>query len=74
MGMPRKIRELKADLRKAGFVEQRDRGKGSHSFWVHPAWRGKSVTIPGRDGDDAKDYLEKHVREAIAHIQAVDRS
>ena len=72
--MPRKIRQLKADLRKAGFVELPDRGKGSHSIWVHPTQGGGSVTIPGNDGDDARAYLEKHVREAIARTRSVDRS
>jgi hypothetical protein len=31
--MPRKIRELKAELRRAGFVERP--AKGSHTFWEH---------------------------------------
>lgn len=33
--MPRKIRQLMADLQRAGFVEIPSRGKGSHSFWKH---------------------------------------
>jgi predicted RNA binding protein YcfA (HicA-like mRNA interferase family) len=32
--MPRKIRELKAMLRKAGFECKRTRG--SHERWIHP--------------------------------------
>jgi predicted RNA binding protein YcfA (HicA-like mRNA interferase family) len=74
MGMPRKIRHLKADLRRAGFVELPDRGKGSHSIWVHPTQGGASLTIAGHDGDDAKAFLEKQVREAIARTQTQDRS
>ncbi|MBA3415976.1 MAG: type II toxin-antitoxin system HicA family toxin, partial [Chloroflexia bacterium] len=34
--MPRKIRQLESDLRRAGFVERTDRGKGSHRVWTHP--------------------------------------
>lgn len=30
--MPRKVRELKRDLAKAGFEELTKRGKGSHSM------------------------------------------
>ncbi|MGH8010232.1 MAG: type II toxin-antitoxin system HicA family toxin [Candidatus Binatia bacterium] len=64
--MPRKIRHLKADLRKAGLVEQPHRGKGSHSFWVHSEHTGVSITVAGHNGDAAKGYQEKQVREAIA--------
>jgi predicted RNA binding protein YcfA (HicA-like mRNA interferase family) len=63
--MPRKIRQLKADLRRAGFEQPADRGKGSHAFWVHAA-TGVNVTVSGHDGDDAKAYQEKEVRVAIA--------
>jgi predicted RNA binding protein YcfA (HicA-like mRNA interferase family) len=60
--MPRKIRELIADLERAGF--QNRGGKGSHRNFVHPV-TGHPVTVPGSLGDDAKRYLEKLVREAI---------
>jgi hypothetical protein len=33
--MPRKIRQLKADLRKSVFEIEPMRGKGSHMLWVH---------------------------------------
>jgi predicted RNA binding protein YcfA (HicA-like mRNA interferase family) len=64
--MPKKIRELKEMLRKAGF-EQRQ-GKGSHTNWTHPDYAGK-VTIPGKDGTDAKRYLEKEVERAIDEVE-----
>ena len=64
--MLRKIRQLKADLRRAGFVEEADRGKGSHSRWHHPAEAGTRVILAGHEGDDAKPYQERDVREAIA--------
>ena len=63
--MPRKIRDLVGDLVDAGFVE-RD-GKGSHRNFIHPLLT-RLVTIPGRDGDDAKRYLERAVRLAISEV------
>ena len=63
--MPRKIRELRAQLRKAGMIL--DRTKGDHGTWVHPRLPN-SVTISGNDGDDAKHYQEKLVRDALAQI------
>ena len=60
--MPRKIRDLIADLAVAGF-ENRG-GKGSHRNYFHPKVP-KPVTIPGQLGDDAKNYLEKAVKLAI---------
>jgi predicted RNA binding protein YcfA (HicA-like mRNA interferase family) len=61
--MPKKIRELKSRLRKAGF-EMRP-GKGSHTRWRHPKLPQQQVTLAGNDGDDAKPYQEKEVDEAI---------
>jgi predicted RNA binding protein YcfA (HicA-like mRNA interferase family) len=59
--MPRKIRELEADLARAGFTRQS--GKGSHRKWAHPS--GAKVTMSGLPGDDAKRYQEDLVRDAI---------
>jgi predicted RNA binding protein YcfA (HicA-like mRNA interferase family) len=67
--VPRKVRQLKADLKKAGFVEQKDRGKGSHTVWEHPLL-SKPVVIAGHDGDDAKSYQEREVREAIQWVKS----
>lgn len=64
--MPKKIRELKKALQKAGFEERK--GKGSHTNWVHPKYSGK-VTLSGKDGNDAKRYQEKEVLEAIRIVQ-----
>jgi predicted RNA binding protein YcfA (HicA-like mRNA interferase family) len=61
--MPKKIRELKSMLRIAGFTFRS--GKGSHSIWTHPSLPGRSVTLSGNDGDDARKYHEKQVREII---------
>lgn len=60
--MPRKIRELIADLETAGF-ENRG-GKGSHRNYVHPKVT-RPVTISGNLGDDAKRYQERAVKHAI---------
>ncbi len=66
--MPRKIRQLRADLRKAGFILT-DRGKGSHEVWEHPVVARASVTLSGRDGDDAKPYQERDLRQAMERVQ-----
>ncbi len=64
--MPQKIRELKASLKKAGFVMRP--GKGSHTFWAHPALSGLRVTLSGQDGSDAQDYQLKQVRDALKQL------
>ena len=61
--MPRKIRELIAELEKHGFVKRG--GKGSHRNFTHPRV-ARPVTISGDAGDDAKKYQEKAVKAAIA--------
>ncbi len=60
--MPRKIRELIADLESAGFKNRG--GKGSHRNFVHFKV-AKPVTISGKLGDDAKKYQERAVAKAI---------
>jgi predicted RNA binding protein YcfA (HicA-like mRNA interferase family) len=72
--MPRKIRQLKADLRRAGFVVEPIRGKGSHVLWAHRSHPGISVNLAGHDGDDAHRYQEREVREAIAEIRAKEET
>ncbi len=59
--MPRKIRQLIADLEEAGFSNRG--GKGSHRNFEHP--HGQRVTISGKEGDDAKHYQEKEVKRQI---------
>jgi predicted RNA binding protein YcfA (HicA-like mRNA interferase family) len=60
--MPPKIRELIADLEKAGFVNRG--GRGSHRNFVHPKV-AQPVTISGSSGDDAKAYQVRAVRRAV---------
>ena len=64
--MPKKIRELKMMLRKAGF-EMRA-GKGSHTVWSH-AMIDESITISGNDGDDAMPYQERNVRQLLKQVE-----
>lgn len=65
--MAKKIRELKAMLRKAGFTMRP--GKGSHTNWTHSKLRGRKVTLAGNDGDDAPRYLEKLVTAAVREAE-----
>ena len=64
--MPRKIRELIAELERHGFVDRG--GKGSHRNFVHSRV-SRPVTISGDGGDDAKKYQEKAVKAAIAEAK-----
>ena len=64
--MPPKIRDLKKRLRKAGFSNTPDRGKGSHSIWIDPDNSENIVTLSGNDGNAAKRY---QVRDTEAAIQ-----
>ena len=63
--MPRKVRQLIADLEQAGFVNRG--GKGSHRNFTHPI--GVRVTLSGGSGDDAKHYQERDVKRALATVK-----
>ncbi len=67
--MPRKVRQLKTDLRKAGFTWRP--GKGSHSVWEHTLVPGEHVTISGNDGDDAEPYQERRLRIILELLRNV---
>jgi predicted RNA binding protein YcfA (HicA-like mRNA interferase family) len=63
--MPRKVRQLIADLERARFVNRG--GRGSHRNYGHPGgWR---ITLSGHPGDDAKHYQERDVRRALAAVK-----
>jgi len=64
--MPKKIRELKAMLLKAGCLCES--GKGSHTKWSHPRLANK-VTLSGKDGADAKRYQEKDVLDFLKELE-----
>ena len=65
--MPRKIRELKTQIAREGFSYLPKRGKGIHERWRHPLLR-KTLTIPGKDGDDVPLYLEKQLAQLLAEL------
>ena len=67
--MPRKIRQLISDLRKAGF--SLDRQKGSHRQFKHPSFQG-ILTLSGGEGDDAKTYQERQVTKAVAESKSAE--
>ena len=64
--MPRKIRQLKTDLRKAGAYQVSQ--EGSHTKWKHPLVPASMLILSGHDGDDAKPYQEKAVRDLLREI------
>lgn len=68
--MPRKIRELKAEIARVGFVYLPKRGKGSHERWQHPLLK-KTLTIAGKDGDDAPLYLEKQLAKLLTELKGL---
>lgn len=61
--MPRKVRQLVAELAAGGFLLVPG-GKGSHRKFRHPRFPG-AVILSGNDGDDAHHYQEKQVRNAL---------
>jgi len=63
--MPRKVRQLIADLERAGFVNRG--GKGSHRNFTHA--KGVRVTLSGQTGDDAKHYQERDIRRALDAVK-----
>jgi hypothetical protein len=70
--MPRRIYELKSELRRAGFVQHP--GKGSRSIWTHPDLPGRRLTISGNDDDLDGRCQEEAIRKMIAHLPAGARS
>jgi predicted RNA binding protein YcfA (HicA-like mRNA interferase family) len=65
--VPVKIRKLKAELRRAGFVYEP--GKGSHTRWYYPHDRTIKVILSGNDGDDADKYQIKQVYNALKRVK-----
>jgi hypothetical protein len=54
---------------KAGFFYKP--AKDSHSKWIHPKLP-KAIMIAGKDGDDAKPYLEKQVNQALEILKEME--
>ena len=59
--MPRKIRQLKADLRRMGAWLVGE--VGDHEKWKHPLVADVYVELSGKDGADARPYQEQRLRE-----------
>ncbi|MUG99165.1 addiction module toxin, HicA family [Scytonema sp. UIC 10036] len=70
--MPKKVRELKQMLQKAGFTLLPKRGKGSHSYWSHPLLPNP-IVLSGKDGKDAKLYQEKDVITALEELEQLEQ-
>lgn len=66
--MPKKVRELIQDLKKAGFYGISG-GKGSHRKFTYINYAG-AVTVSGKSGSDAKTYQEKQIRQAIETVRS----
>jgi predicted RNA binding protein YcfA (HicA-like mRNA interferase family) len=70
--MPRKIRQLKADLRRAGAYQASQ--DGSHTKWKHQLVPESMLILSGHDGEDAKPYQERAVRDLLREIAEARRS
>jgi len=64
--MPPKVREIIADLERAGFKNRG--GKGSHRNFIHPDV-SNPITISGKLGDDAKQYQIRAVRKVLSEVE-----
>ena len=64
--MAPKIRDLIAELERAGFIDRG--GKGSHRNFVHPKAQ-KPITISGELGEDAKHYEVRAVRLVLKELE-----
>jgi predicted RNA binding protein YcfA (HicA-like mRNA interferase family) len=65
--MPQKVRQLKASLRKAGVYQVSQ--EGSHTKWKHSLLPSAIVVLSGNDGDDARPYQEKDVKNMLADVK-----
>jgi predicted RNA binding protein YcfA (HicA-like mRNA interferase family) len=64
--MPPKLRQLCAQLIKAGY--RLESGKGSHRKFLHPVLN-QIVVLSGNDGDDALPYQQKSVTKALNMVK-----
>ena len=65
--MPRKLRQLRSELRRKGWHVVRQ--TGSHERWCHAEVPGYEFTLAGADGADAKRYQEDDVRDADRQLR-----
>lgn len=59
-------------LKQAGFTVLPKRGKGSHSYWIHPLLP-KPVVLSGKDAGDAKPYQERQVNTALRKVEQTEQ-
>lgn len=69
--MPRKLRQLKADLRQAGAYQTTQRG--SHMKWKHAHLPAEVLILSGHDGDDADLYQERQVQRFLRLIAQAEQ-
>ncbi len=67
--MPRKVRELLQDYRKAGFRIVKG-GKGDHRKLRHEMLTGAFI-VDGKEGADCKPYQEKDLQKALTRIKSI---
>jgi predicted RNA binding protein YcfA (HicA-like mRNA interferase family) len=67
--VPPIIRQLKASLRKVGANQVSQ--EGSHTKWKHPLIPSILVVLSGHDGDDAKPYQEKSVKDLLKQVREI---
>ncbi len=72
--MPRKLRDIIADMRAADFEYLPGRGKGDHGVWRHPLAPQNQITLDGRPGADAKHYQERDLRIALAVVEQAKKA
>jgi predicted RNA binding protein YcfA (HicA-like mRNA interferase family) len=68
----RKIHATKSEITESKTFKSRlypRKAKGSHTVWKHPALPGVTVTISGKDGNDAKPYLVEEVQDALRKLE-----
>jgi predicted RNA binding protein YcfA (HicA-like mRNA interferase family) len=65
--MPRKLRQLIADLEQVGWVVVSG-GKGSHRKFAHPR-TGRKIILSGQPGADALYYQEKQVKQGLREVR-----
>ena len=69
--MPRKKRQIRAEYRKAGFIERP--GKGDHMIYSHPLLR-ENYVVAGADGKDALRYDEQNLQRALRALDDAQRT
>jgi hypothetical protein len=70
--MPRKLRELRSELKRNSW--RIDRQTGSHQIWEHPLVPNTEINLAGSDGADAHGYQERDVKNGVRLSRAAERA